>query len=140
MNSSFSEKITACLQGKVDKHNERHSQPITLEQLIRVYKRGEKASDSTFIPSKTISHWAMARVNIFLRLAADCAVNDSYLPQDQDIIKGSDRTYEQEEGEPFWEFTHGDFISARSDLLLAHITDSEGESLFFPIKVEEDRS
>ena len=132
MKCSFSEKIVECLQLKVEKHNERHPAPITLQQLIRVYKRGESVANSTFMPAKTTTQWAIARVNMFLRLAAGKKVADCYKPQDQDIIKGSDRTHEQEMADPFWAFTEGDFISARCDLLLAHVRDSEGDALFCP--------
>jgi hypothetical protein len=137
MKCSFSEKIVECLQLKVEKHNERHPAPITLDQLMRVYKRGERVEDFIFMPTKTTAQWAMARVNMFLRLAADQRVSDCYEPQDQDIIKGLDRTHEQEMADPFWGFTEGHFISARCDLLLARITDAEANKLFSPPSIEE---
>ena len=88
------------------------------------------------MPAKTTAQWAMARVNMFLRLAAGQKVSDLYKSQDQDIIEGSDRSYDQEMADPFWTFTEGDFISARCDLLLAHITDRDGDKIFTP-RVEE---
>ena len=136
MKCSFSEKIVECLQLKVEKHNERHPAPITLHQLVRVYKRGERVEDFIFMPAKTTAQGAMARVNMFLRLAAGQKVSDLYKSQDQDIIEGSDRSYDQEMADPFWTFTEGDFISARCDLLLAHITDRDGDKIFTP-RVEE---
>ena len=42
MNLAFSEKIYKCLVGKVLKFNEENKSKITVEKLIRVYKRGEK--------------------------------------------------------------------------------------------------
>jgi hypothetical protein len=81
---------------------------------------------------------AMARVNMFLRFAAERSIKDSYAAEDQDILKGSDRTYEQEISEPFWNFEDLDYISARCDLLLAHITDNEGDKVFIPPKIEEE--
>ena len=138
MNSHFSEKINYCLQGKASEFNEKYSSNITLDQLVRVYKRGEKTSSVFFSPSKSVAQWAMARVNMFLRLISDRHVSDSYRFQDLDISEGTDQTYEQGTAEPFWKFSDLDFTMARSDLLLAHITDEEAENMFFPPSVEED--
>ena len=138
MKSSFSEKIYTCLVAKVIKYNEEQKSPITVDQLIRVYKRGEKTSRVFFSFDKSTAQWAMARVNMFLRLSSDRRVCDSYRFQDLDISKGIDRTYHQEEAEPFWKFSELDFTMARSDLLLSHITDKEAENTFFPPVLEED--
>ena len=139
MNSRFSEKINKCLQGKVTKFKEEHSSSVTLDQLIRVYKRGEKAAEVLFSPTKSTAQWAMARVNMFLRLSSNRIVSDSYKFHDLDISKGADRTYAQETAEPFWDFCERDFLMARSDLLLSHITDEEASLLrYFPPLVEED--
>ncbi len=114
-----------------------HSNSVTLQQLVRVYKRGERVVEFIYMPAKTTAHWAMARVNLFLKLAADQKVPSDYSPQDRDIANASDRSHEQEMAQPFYSFTEGDFIGARCDLLLAHITDSEGDSVFQPPPVEE---
>jgi len=137
MNLGFSEKILQCLQGKVESHNEKHPNPVTIHQLIRVYKRGEQVTDSTWRPRITMAQAAMARVNMFLRFAAERRVKDSYAAEDQDILKGSDRTYEQEISEPFWDFEELDYTSARCDLLLVHLTDCDGDKIFIPPRVEE---
>ena len=71
MGNKFSDKIFAILQHKVEDHNEKYSQKISLNQLIRVYKRGENITNSMFTPSLSTAHWAMARVNLFLKLAAE---------------------------------------------------------------------
>ena len=138
MNSSFSEKINNCLQSKAVDFNEKNSSSITLDQLIRVYKRGEKAAEVLFSPTKSTAQWAMARVNMFLRSNSNRLVSDSYRFCDSDISEGVDRTYEQETAEPFWDFSERDFIMARADLLLAHITDQEAVAIFSPPSVEED--
>jgi hypothetical protein len=80
---------------------------------------------------------AMARVNMFLKLAAKRKVENSYAVQDHDILTASDRTYEQETSDPFWHFEDLDYISARCDLLLVHITDCDGDKIFIPPQVEE---
>ena len=137
MNLSFSEKIVACLQKKAEDHNREHSDTITVNQLIRVYKRGETVIHSIWRPSITLAQLAMARVNLFLKTACQRRVNTSYEPQDPDILTASDRSYDQAEGEPFWQFEQLDFVCARSDLLLSHITDAEANKVFIPPSVEE---
>ena len=138
MKSSFSDKIYSCLVAKVIKFNEENKSRVTVDQLIRVYKRGEKTSETFFSFDKSTAQWAMARVNMFLRLSSDRRVADSYRLQALDISEGRDRTYHQEEAEPFWRFSDLDFTMARSDLLLSHITDKEAQSIFKPPSVEEN--
>ena len=138
MNLGFSEKILQCLQGKVETHNEKYSNPVTIHQLIRVYKRGEQVTNSTWSPRITMAQLAMARVNMFLKLAAERKVEDSYAVQDRDILTASDRTYQQEASEPFWHFENLDYTSARCDLLLVHITDCDGGKVFIPPQLEEE--
>jgi len=138
MNLTFSEKIYKCLIGKVLKFNEKHESHITLDQLIRIYKRGEKACDVNWQPRKTTAQWAMARVNMFIRLAANQNVAKGYKFHDIDVIKGTDKTHEQEEADHFWNFSNLDLTSAHTDLLLSNITDSEAEKYFYPPALEED--
>tara|TARA_R100000152_G_scaffold20736_1_gene15707 strand:- start:22716 stop:23132 length:417 start_codon:yes stop_codon:yes gene_type:complete len=137
MNRIFSEKIYTCLAAKVIKFNKTNKNTVTVEKLIRVYKRGEKAAQVNWEPCKTTAQWAMARVNMFLKLVSGEKVNDSYKFHDMDIIKGTDKSYIQEDSEPFWRFSNKDFLISRSDLLLSHITDDEAEKTFFPLEVEE---
>ena len=79
----------------------------------------------------------MARVNLFLKLISKNKVNASYKAHDIDIVKGTDKTYTQENADPFWQFSRQDFIISRSDLLLAHITDQDAQKIFYPPAVEE---
>ena len=113
-------------------HNEKHNQSLSIDQLIRVYKRGEDATHYAWSPRVTVAQAAMARVNLFLKLAANLKVQEPYPSQDNDILTASDRTYEQENGQPFWAFTAGDFIISRSDLLMFRIADSEAMNKFLP--------
>ena len=138
MSLSFSDKIISCLQKKVEDHNREHSDTITVNQLIRVYKRGETVIDCFWRPSITLAQLAMARVNLFLKTASQRSVNPSYKPQDYDILTASDRSYDQAECEPFGQFEELDFVCARSDLLLSHITDAEANKVFVPPSVEEN--
>lgn len=138
MNLAFSEKIYKCLVGKVLKFNKENKSKITVDKLIRVYKRGEKAADINWQPQKTTAQWAMARVNMFLKLSAGRKVNKDYKFHDIDIVEGTDRTHKQESADPFWHFTNLDFTSARTDLLLVNVCDSEAEKIFYPPVLEED--
>ena len=65
-------------------------------------------------------------------------VNKDNKFHDIDIVEGTDRTHKQESADPFWHFTNLDFTSARTDLLLASIPDSESEKIFYPPVLEED--
>ena len=138
MNLTFSDKIYKCLVGKVLKFNQQNESQVSIHQLIRIYKRGEKAADIMWQPQKTTAQWAMARVNMFLKLVSGKKVDDSYKFHDMDIIKGTDKSYTQEDSEPVWKFSNKDFLISRSDLLLSHITDEEAEKIFFPFEVEEE--
>ena len=132
MNLTFSDKIYKCLVAKVLKFNEQNDSKISIDQLIRIYKRGEKAADTMWQPQKTTAQSAMARVNMFLQLAANKKVSKKYKSHDIDIIKGTDKTHQQELADPFWNFSSLDFVSARTDLLLANIADSEADKVFSP--------
>jgi len=137
MNRNFSKKIQDCLSCKVDDFNRSNTKSISLNQLVTVYKRGEKAAETNWMPHKSTAQWAMARVNMFLRLSSAKPVNDDYVFYDFDIYSNTERTYEQAKASPFWQFSNGDFELARTDLLLSHITDKEADKIFFPIDIEE---
>ena len=84
---TFSEKVITSLKNKVKEHNEKHSKKVTLSQLKKVYRRGAGAFSSSHRPGKTRGQWAMARVNMFLKMMRGGKVKDSYRAADQDIAK-----------------------------------------------------
>jgi len=86
---SFSNKVVEALKNKVKEHNARHSRKVTLSQLKKVYRRGAGAFSSSHRPGKTRGQWAMARVNMFLRMMSGGKVKDAYRKADQDVAKGS---------------------------------------------------
>ena len=137
MKLTFSEKIFNCLLEKAESHNDKYPQKVSIHQLIRVYKRGEEVTERAWKPAITMAQAAMARVNIFLRLASERKVDDLYFPQDRDILMATHRTYKNHSDEPFFTFKGLDYTSARSDLLLAHITDAEANRVFVPPEMEE---
>ena len=75
------------LKNKVKEHNGKHSKKVTLSQLKKVYRRGAGAFSSSHRPGKTRGQWAMARVNMFLKMIRGGKVKDSYRKADQDIAK-----------------------------------------------------
>jgi hypothetical protein len=137
MKLTFSEKIFNCLLAKVENHNQKYSQKVSIHQLVRVYKRGEEASQEAWSPSVTVAQAAMARVNMFLKLASKRSVKELYLKEDKDILFATHRNYKDDPKQPFWQFESLDHVSARSDLLLAHIADSDANAIFIPPEIEE---
>lgn len=86
---SFSNKVIEALKNKVKEHNAKHSRKVSLSQLKKVYRRGAGAFSSSHRPGKTRGQWAMARVNMFLRMMSGGKVKDAYRKADQDVAKGS---------------------------------------------------
>ena len=124
---TFSAKVVTALQNKVKEHNEKHSKKVTLGQLKKIYRRGAGAFSSSHRPGKTRGQWAMARVNMFLKMVRGGSVKKSYRAADQDVAKGSEEYYLEEQGKAFWAFEEIDFVLARLEMLEASITDEESD-------------
>ena len=91
---TFSEKVINSLKEKVKEHNEKNpSKKVTLSQLKKVYRRGAGAFSTSHRPGMTRGGWAMARVNMFLKMVRGGKVKDSYRKADQDIAKASEEQY-----------------------------------------------
>jgi hypothetical protein len=116
-NITFSDKVTSALENKVKEHNEKYSNKVTLTQLKKVYRRGAGAFSSSHRPNKSRGQWAMARVNMFLKMMAGGKVKDAYRRADQDIAKGSEEYYVEEDGKAFIDFDELDFAFARLDFV-----------------------
>ena len=82
---TFSEKVTKSLKEKVKKHNAKSKRKVTLGQLKKVYRRGAGAFSSSHRPGMSRGGWAMARVNMFLKMKRGGKVKDSYRKADGDI-------------------------------------------------------
>ena len=82
---TFSESIIKSLKEKVKEHNSKHSKKVTLGQLKKVYRRGAGAFSSSHRPGMSRGGWAMARVNMFLKMKRGGKVKDSYRKADGDI-------------------------------------------------------
>jgi len=114
---TFSEKVVTALKNKVKEHNEKHSKKVSLTQLKKVYRRGAGAFSSSHRPNKTRGQWAMARVNMFLKMMRGGKVKKAYRAADQDIAKGSEDYYIEEDGKGFVDFDELDFALARLDFV-----------------------
>lgn len=132
---TFSEQIISALKNKVKDHNDKHDKKVTLGQLKKIYRRGAGAFSSSHRPGITRGAWAMARVNMFLKMVRGGSVKDSYKKADQDVAEGHDLYYLEREGEAFWEFENIEFDLAKLDLIYAGIEvwdqDQEAEDLEF---------
>lgn len=134
----FSEKITNSLQEKMRSHNEKYDKKVSLSQLKKVYRRGLGAFSSSHRPGQTRGSWAMARVNMFLKMMRGGKVKDSYRAADQDVASGSELYYEQKAEDVFWEFDSIDFDLARIDLIKANVDlDEESNIDLFDIDYSE---
>lgn len=132
---TFSDKIITSLKNKVKEHNEKNSKKVTLGQLKKIYRRGSGAFSSSHRPGKTRGQWAMARVNLFLKMVRGGKVKKSYRAADQDVAKGSEEYYLENEGEAFVDFQDIEFDIAHLDLVMAGVNeweqDAEAEELEF---------
>ena len=132
---TFSDKIITSLKNKVKEHNEKNSKKVTLGQLKKIYRRGAGAFSSSHRPGKTRGQWAMARVNMFLKMVRGGKVKKSYRAADQDVAKGSEEYYLENEGEAFVDFQDIEFDIAHLDLVMAGVNeweqDAEAEELEF---------
>jgi len=132
---TFSDKVTKALQNKAKEHNEKYDKKVTLSQLKKIYRRGAGAFSSSHRVGMTRGGWAMARVNMFLKMLRGGAVKDSYRKADQDVAQGHDLYYIEREGEAFWDFEDIEFYLAKLDLITAEIKvceqNQEAEDLEF---------
>lgn len=134
----FTEKIINSLQEKVKTHNESSEKKVSLSQLKKIYRRGLGAYSSSHRPGQSRNSWAMARVNMFLKMMKGGKVKDSYKAADQDVASGCELYYEQKPEEVFWEFDSIDFDLARIDLIRANVNlDDEGDIDLFDIEYSE---
>lgn len=110
---SFSNKVIEALKNKVKEHNSKHSRKVSLSQLKKIYRRGAGAFSSSHRPGKTRGQWAMARVNMFLRMMSGGKVKDAYRKADQDVAKASSDILDISE---LWEPEEEDLAQASIDM------------------------
>jgi len=83
----FSKKVIEALKNKVKEHNSKYSKKVTLGQLKKVFRRGAGAFSSSHRPGQSRTSWALARVNMFLKMVRGGKVKDAYRKADSDIAK-----------------------------------------------------
>jgi hypothetical protein len=121
----FSKKIIEGLKNKVKEHNSKNKKKVTLSQLKKVYRRGAGAFSSSHRPGKTRGQWAMARVNMFLRMVSGKPVKDAYRKADSDIARASTKDYIIEAS---FEPTEEDFLQADEDIKAFDLNDFDFNS------------
>lgn len=121
----FSKKVIEALKNKVKEHNSKNKKKVTLGQLKKVYRRGAGAFSSSHRPGKTRGQWAMARVNMFLRMVSGKPVKNAYRKADNDIARASISNYEIEAG---FEPTDEDFNQADEDIKNFELNDFDFDS------------
>ena len=109
----YSKKVIEALKNKVKEHNSKNKKKVTLGQLKKVYRRGAGAFSSSHRPGMTRGGWAMARVNMFLKMVRGGKVKDSYKKADSDISRASVFDYEVEVN---FEPDDEDFAQAEEDI------------------------
>ena len=109
----FSKKVVEALKNKVREHNSKNKKKVTLGQLKKVYRRGAGAFSSSHRPGMTRGGWAMARVNMFLKMVSGKSVKDSYRKADNDIARASVNDYVIEAN---FEPNEEDFKEAEEDI------------------------
>lgn len=116
----FSKKVIEALKNKVKEHNSKYKKKVTLGQLKKVYRRGAGAFSSSHRPGKTRGQWAMARVNMFLRMVSGKPVKDAYRKADSDIARASSNDYTIEAN---FEPSDEDFNQADEDIKNYNLND-----------------
>ena len=121
----FSKKVIDALKNKVKEHNSKNKKKVSLGQLKKVYRRGAGAFSSSHRPGKTRGQWAMARVNMFLKMVSGGKVKDSYRKADSDIARASSKDYEIDTS---FEPSDEDFNQADEDIKNFELNDFDFES------------
>ena len=116
----FSKKVIEGLKNKVKEHNSKYKKKVTLGQLKKVYRRGAGAFSSSHRPGKTRGQWAMARVNMFLRMVSGKPVKDAYRKADSDVARASLNDYTIEAN---FEPSDEDFNQADEDIKNYNLND-----------------
>ena len=140
----FSKKVIETLKNKAKEHNSKNKKKVTLGQLKKVYRRGAGAFSSSHRPGKTRGQWAMARVNMFLKMVSGKPVKDAYRKADSDIAKAFSNNYIIEASlepddedfiqadEDIKNYNLGDFDFISADELYL---DDEGDGIIFAFEV-----
>ena len=132
--NELSNIVASILQEKCNKHNEKHESEVSVAQLKNVYLRGSDSYNSTHRVGKTKGQWAMARVNMFLKMNRGEDVSEAYVLSDKDILTQKGKIIRDDLHE-FFDFSNLDLNLASLDLIKAGIEtwdqDFDCEELFY---------
>tara|TARA_B110000858_G_scaffold94966_1_gene109453 strand:- start:413 stop:1084 length:672 start_codon:yes stop_codon:yes gene_type:complete len=94
--------------------------------LKKIYRRGAGAFSTSHRPGQTRGSWAMARVNMFLKMVGGGKVKKSYRAADQDVAKASEEEIQNLTVESvFDDYSKVELALAKIDLLSSKISDVE---------------
>ena len=91
-----SDKVLKTLKDKADKHNENHTNKVSVNTLKAVFRRGSGAYSTSHRPTITggapnsRNAWSFARVNKFLLKKGGTKVKAAYVQDDDLLEKGGD--------------------------------------------------
>jgi hypothetical protein len=124
--ASFAEKVSRMLETKIELHNQKFEQNISFAQVSKVYSRGLNVFNSTHKPGISLHQWAIARVNLFLKMMSGGNVSSKYILLDSDIAKASSEISESGlSSYDYIDFSDLEFQLAKISLLEAGISESE---------------
>ena len=125
--ASLPEKIAFMLQSKLQVHNEKFEQNLTFAQISKVYSRGLNVYKTNYIPTIKLHQWAIARVNLFLKMMSGGNVKSEYLLLDTDVANASSESFKESglASYDFVGFSNLEFQLAKISLVEAGISEQE---------------
>ena len=129
------EIVNQIILSKVESHNEISENKITEDQLKKVYYRGSSSYDKCFVVNKTRCQWALARVNLFIKMNKGGNVDEQYITADKDILVNEEDSNPCNDIYSFDKFSDIDLNLACLDLIKAGLEkwdqDFECEDIFY---------
>ena len=128
--ASLPEKISFMLQSKLQTHNEKFEQNLTFAQISKVYSRGLNVYKNNHVPNVKLHQWAIARVNLFLKMMGGNDVKNEYLLLDSDVAHANSSNIKESglASYDFVDFSNLEFQLAKISLVEAGITEQEMNS------------
>jgi hypothetical protein len=125
--ASLSEKVAQMLELKVNSYNEKYESNLTFAQLSKVYTRGLNVFNNTHKPGISLHQWAIARVNLFLKMLSGGQVKNEYQLLDADVAHASSGIIIESglASYDFIDFSDLEFQLAKISLLEAGISGNE---------------
>ena len=121
LNIDFSNKIVGILDHKCKNHNETYSRKVTLSQIKDVYKGTwdlELLGDDC-----SVNKFALARVNMFLKIVGERKITSAYRRADQNLINASLDDDRDLDMSPNFYPDEEDFFSAEEDIRAHRLND-----------------